>query len=98
MTTSSAYHGTVRYLAFEMVKDGELPSTASDIYALGCVGFGVRVYRISFITKYCSRSAFTRKFPMRTFKAIYRRRISGFTGRLSERSYRLQDQMISMTV
>jgi serine/threonine protein kinase len=44
MTTTSAYSGTARYLAFELVEseEEELPTTASDVYALGCIGFEVR--------------------------------------------------------
>jgi hypothetical protein len=41
MTTATAHHGTVRYLAYELVKDERPPSTASDVHALGCIGFEV---------------------------------------------------------
>lgn len=41
-TTTSGYSGTNRYLARELLVDPEaLPSTASDIHALGCVGMEV---------------------------------------------------------
>jgi serine/threonine protein kinase len=44
MTTTSAYSGTARYLAFELVESDEdqLPTEGSDVYALGCIGFEVR--------------------------------------------------------
>lgn len=40
MTTTSPFTGTDRYLAYELLHDHEhiLPTTASDIFALGCVG------------------------------------------------------------
>jgi serine/threonine protein kinase len=41
-TTATAHHGTIRYLAHELVKDPRPPSTASDIHALGCIGLEVR--------------------------------------------------------
>jgi serine/threonine protein kinase len=41
LTTTSAHTGTVRYLAFQLVEDGEVPTTASDVYALGCIGLEV---------------------------------------------------------
>ena len=41
LTTTSAYAGTVRYLAYELVEDGEVPTTASDVHALGCIGLEV---------------------------------------------------------
>jgi serine/threonine protein kinase len=43
MTTTSAYTGTDRYLAYELLLDADtaLPTTASDIFALACVGLEV---------------------------------------------------------
>ncbi|PVF96564.1 kinase-like protein [Serendipita vermifera] len=42
LTTTSNHMGTARYLAPEFLHDGDnLPSTASDIYALGCIGLEV---------------------------------------------------------
>ncbi|KIM30240.1 hypothetical protein M408DRAFT_22263 [Serendipita vermifera MAFF 305830] len=43
MTTTSPFTGTDRYLAYELLHDHEhiLPTTASDIFALGCVGLEV---------------------------------------------------------
>jgi serine/threonine protein kinase len=40
MTTTAYHTGTQRYLAYELVTAGEeaIPTTASDIYAVGCVG------------------------------------------------------------
>jgi len=41
MTTTSSHTGTVRYLSYEMVSDEPnetKPTTASDIYALACIG------------------------------------------------------------
>ncbi|PVG01091.1 kinase-like protein [Serendipita vermifera] len=40
MTTTTAHTGTTRYLAYELVRNmGEAkPTTASDVYALGCIG------------------------------------------------------------
>jgi serine/threonine protein kinase len=43
MTTTTAHVGTERYLAPELVsgEDLEYPTTASDIYAVGCLGLEV---------------------------------------------------------
>ena len=43
MTTTSAHTGTDRYLAYELLLNGDttLPTTASDIFALACVGLEV---------------------------------------------------------
>jgi serine/threonine protein kinase len=43
LTTTSPHSGTERYLAYELVSSEELgmPTTASDIYALGCIGLEV---------------------------------------------------------
>jgi len=45
MTTTTAHTGTERYLAPELVTGDELvlPTAASDVYALGCVGLEVRI-------------------------------------------------------
>jgi serine/threonine protein kinase len=44
MTTSSEHTGTPRYLAPELVMSEEnvYPTSASDVYALGCLGLEVR--------------------------------------------------------
>ncbi|PVG01090.1 kinase-like protein [Serendipita vermifera] len=44
-TTSTGHTGTTRYLAYELVTtiDNPTPTTASDIYALGCLGMEVSV-------------------------------------------------------
>lgn len=43
LTTTSVHTGTDRYLAPELLsEDGERPSTASDVWALGCIGLEVR--------------------------------------------------------
>jgi serine/threonine protein kinase len=44
LTTTTAHTGTTRYLAYELVEyDGDepIPTTATDIYALGCLGLEV---------------------------------------------------------
>jgi len=43
MTTTSEHTGTTRYLAPELVASEEnvLPTMASDVYALGCLGLEV---------------------------------------------------------
>jgi len=43
MTTTSPYTGTDRYLAYELILGGETvaPTTASDMFALGCIGLEV---------------------------------------------------------
>jgi serine/threonine protein kinase len=43
MTTSAAHSGSERYLALELVNGDELvyPTTASDVYAAGCIGLEV---------------------------------------------------------
>jgi serine/threonine protein kinase len=45
MTTTSQHTGTDRYLAYELVRDGDtvVPTTSSDIFALGCIGLEVRL-------------------------------------------------------
>jgi serine/threonine protein kinase len=42
MTTTSAHTETARYLAYELVESNQMPTTTSDIYALGCLGLEVR--------------------------------------------------------
>lgn len=46
MTTTSQHTGTERYLAYEMIilEDDAKPTTASDVWALGCVGLEVFCY------------------------------------------------------
>jgi serine/threonine protein kinase len=43
MTTTTAHAGTARYLAYELVESlgDNLPTTASDIHALACIGMEV---------------------------------------------------------
>jgi serine/threonine protein kinase len=43
MTTTTYHTGTERYLAYELVIAGEeaIPTTASDVYAVGCIGLEV---------------------------------------------------------
>lgn len=43
MTTSTAHTGTTRYLAYELVRNmgTAIPTTETDIYALGCLGMEV---------------------------------------------------------
>jgi hypothetical protein len=43
MTTTTAHTGTARYLAYELVAAGDdvRPTTASDMYAVGCIGLEV---------------------------------------------------------
>jgi hypothetical protein len=50
MTTLS-YTGTPRYLAYELVNATELvlPTTESDVYAIGCVALEVRSLQLSFM-------------------------------------------------
>jgi hypothetical protein len=45
MTTSSEHTGTERYLSYELVtlRDEGKPTTASDIWALACVGLEVNI-------------------------------------------------------
>jgi len=42
MTTTSHHFGTERYLAWELSEGENPPSTASDVYAVGCIGLEVR--------------------------------------------------------
>jgi serine/threonine protein kinase len=47
LTTSTAHTGTARYLSLELVGADEgimMPTTSSDIWALGCVGVEVSIY------------------------------------------------------
>jgi serine/threonine protein kinase len=53
MTTASSHTGTVRYLSYELVACGDddgddnddpKPTTASDIWALACIGIEVGVF------------------------------------------------------
>jgi hypothetical protein len=43
MTTTTHHTGTERYLAYELVMAGDeaIPTTASDIHAVGCIGLEV---------------------------------------------------------
>jgi serine/threonine protein kinase len=45
MTTTSSHTGTARYLSYELVSNGDdsdsKQTTASDVYALACIGFEV---------------------------------------------------------
>ena len=43
MTTTTQHTGTERYLAYELVIAGDeaIPTTLSDIYAVGCIGLEV---------------------------------------------------------
>jgi serine/threonine protein kinase len=45
MTTSSEHTGTERYLSYELVtlRDEGKPTTASDVWALACVGLEVNI-------------------------------------------------------
>jgi serine/threonine protein kinase len=49
MTTASQYGGTDRYLAYELVCGGDtvIPTVASDIFALGCIGLEVSLTRLN---------------------------------------------------
>jgi serine/threonine protein kinase len=51
LTTTTAHTGTIRYLAYELVRTmGKgVPTTATDIYALGCLGMEVSLKNISVI-------------------------------------------------
>jgi hypothetical protein len=45
MTTTSGHTGTIRYLSYELISEDEeeaKPTTASDVYALACIGMEVR--------------------------------------------------------
>jgi serine/threonine protein kinase len=45
MTTTSSHTGTTRYLSYELISEDEedaKPTTASDVYALACIGMEVR--------------------------------------------------------
>lgn len=43
LTTTSEFSGTVRYLSYELCTSEDLPTMASDVHALGCVGLEVRI-------------------------------------------------------
>jgi len=48
--TTTVHNGTVRYLAYELVQDPPEPRTrASDIHALGCVAYEVRVIGFMYV-------------------------------------------------
>jgi serine/threonine protein kinase len=55
MTTTSEHTGTTRYLAPELVASEVTvyPTTASDVYALGCLGLEVRHAITTFPAKNC---------------------------------------------
>lgn len=50
MTTTSAYTGTERYLAYELVtaQEDAIPTTETDIYATGCIGLEVLFLQIPY--------------------------------------------------
>jgi hypothetical protein len=70
MTTEVAFHGTVRYLAYELVMYERLPSTASDVHALGCVGREVRASPTNILPNHNATSASIRNIPTQTSKMI----------------------------
>jgi serine/threonine protein kinase len=42
MTTTSGHTGVVRYMSYELIIDSDpKPTTASDVYALACIGMQV---------------------------------------------------------
>jgi serine/threonine protein kinase len=41
LTTVSEHTGTERYLSYELVVSEDAPTTASDVYALACIGLQV---------------------------------------------------------
>jgi serine/threonine protein kinase len=45
LTTTTEHTGTDRYVAPEFIieSEGTMPTTASDVYALGCLGLKVRL-------------------------------------------------------
>lgn len=53
MTTTSPHTGTDRYLAYELLQDHETvaPTTASDIFALGCIGLEFCFLRIPYANR-----------------------------------------------
>jgi serine/threonine protein kinase len=63
MTTTSEHTGTTRYLAPELVgsEDNVYPTTASDVYALGCLGLEVCRAIISFLSCELMRDVLTTK-------------------------------------
>jgi serine/threonine protein kinase len=55
MTTTSNHTGTTRYLSFELVSDDDdgdptRPTTASDVWALACIGWEVGYFVLSSIS------------------------------------------------
>jgi hypothetical protein len=68
--TTSSHTGTVRYLAYELVECGELPTTSSDVHALGCIGLEVSsswtlIGGIDFINSFYSHNC-----PMHKYQVI----------------------------
>jgi serine/threonine protein kinase len=64
MTTTTNHTGTERYLAYELVATGEFasPTTASDIYAVGCIGLEVGFNRYP-----CKEMLYLPPFPVHLF-------------------------------
>lgn len=72
MTTTSSHTGTIRYLSYELVSDNpneSKPTTASDVYALACIGMQVSRFslRIELDPNNSALSSSTRSLRMPIF-------------------------------
>ena len=58
LTTTSPHTGTERYLAPELLHPEALPTTFSDVYALGCIGMEVRYHAASWLYYFMTSAVF----------------------------------------
>jgi hypothetical protein len=82
MTTTTAHTGTARYLARELVECEQIPTPASDIHALGCLGLEVNLCserNFSQLTDH--HSLYSLEYPIRKSTVSRGMRITRFAGR-----------------
>jgi serine/threonine protein kinase len=92
-TISTSFTTTARYMAPELIQGEQSSSFASDVYALGCVGYQVRFKSTWFQLLNSLLSFFTRSLPMRTLLTRKLRPFTRYTDKLAKGRFRHFDQM-----